>query len=168
MFAFRAIGGPRGIADESTLEVSGEKIRIKDEGITNAKLEQLLDTKASTDTGVAGTLYPNSLIGLTAQAETLADGSNDDIELGQLNVVTGNVVEGIIKDIGTATVGRITGIVNASGGVILITVADESNMKINGQGKRLSIVAGGYCTLFEQANDLFVILEASGVTLVAY
>jgi hypothetical protein len=165
LFAHKLIPGA---GDDSSLEVNNEMLRIKDGGVTNAKLEQLLDTKASTDTGVAGTLYPNSLIGLTAQAETLADGSNDDIELGQLNIVTGNVVEGIIKDIGTATVARITGIVNAAGGTILITVADEGNMKINGQGKRLSIVEGGYCVLMEQANDLFVILEASGVSLVAF
>jgi hypothetical protein len=41
-------------------------------------------------------------------------------------------------------------------------------MKINGQGKRLRIAVDGYVTLFEQANDLFVMLDAVGVTLVAY
>jgi hypothetical protein len=122
----------------------------------------------SSDTGAVATYYPNSLTGLTEQVETLADGSNDDFELGQINIATGNAVEGIIKDIGTATVARITAIINRSGGVIYATVADESNMKINGQGKRLCIAKDGYVVLMEQANDLFVMLDAVGVTLVAY
>jgi hypothetical protein len=58
--------------------------------------------------------------------------------------------------------------VNRSGGVALVTVADESNMKINGQGKRLSIVDGGFCVLMETANDNQIMVAASGVTLVAY
>lgn len=137
-------------------------------GLKVFKERLMLGNLMSSDTGAVETLYPNSLVGLTEQVETLADGSNDDIELGQINIVTGNAVEGIIKDIGTATVARITAIVNRSDGVILITVADESNMKINGQGKRLSIAKDGYCVLMEQANDLFVMLDAIGVTLVAY
>ncbi len=182
---FFAFGAHKELADDSSLEVVvtpgsalKNKLRIKaagiltamlaDSSVTSPKLEQQLDTKMSTDTGEAGTLYPNSLVDLTVAAETLADGSNDDIELGKVMVVTGNVVEGIIGDIGTATVYRRTCAVNKSGGVVLITVADESNTTINGQGKRLSIVDDGYVVLMETANDAFIILEASGVTLVAF
>ena len=165
VFAFRAHVG---IADESSLEVSSEQIRIKDEGVTKDKLYQGADVNIITATGVAATSMPNMLTGLTEAAETLADGSNDDIELGKVMVCTGNAVEGIIGDIGTATAYRVTAAVNRSGGVVLITVADESNTLINGQGKRLSIVDGGFVVLMETGNDTFIMLAASGVTLVAY
>jgi hypothetical protein len=165
LFAHKLI---KGALDDSTLEVYNEMGRIKDSGVTNAKMEQLLDTKIVTATGEAGTLLPNCLTGLTIAAETLADGSNDDIELGKVMIVTGNVVEGIIGDIASATAYRRTAAINKSGGVILVTVADETNTKINGQGKRMSIVDDGYVVLMETANDQFIIVEASGVSLVAY
>jgi hypothetical protein len=61
-----------------------------------------------------------------------------------------------------------TGVINRSGGVLLVTVADEGNTTINGQGLRLSITDGGYCALIEDGNDAFRILDASGVTQVAF
>jgi hypothetical protein len=165
VFAQRLI---KGALDESSLEVNNEVGRIKDSGVTNAKLEQQLDTKVSTDTGEAGSLYPNSCIGLTVNAMTNADGSNDDVALGEVCIATGNVVESIIGDVGSATAYRITAVVNKSGGVLLVTVADESNMTINGQGKRMSIVDDGYAVLMETANDTLILVEASGVSLVAF
>jgi len=98
----------------------------------------------------------------------MADGSNDDVALGQLCVASGNVVEGIIGDVGTATAGRMTGVVNRSGGTLLVTVADETNTKINRAGLRLSITDGGYAILVEDANDQMRILDAVGVTMVAF
>jgi hypothetical protein len=131
--------------------------------------EKLMEANLmSTDTGVVATYYPNSLVGLTVVAEDFSDGSNDDVTLGQVNVITGNAVEGIIGDIGTATEHRVTAIINRSGGIIYATVVDESNTKINGQGKRLKIAKDGLCVLIETANDLFRIVDAVGVTLVAY
>jgi hypothetical protein len=165
VFAHKAIPG---FGDDSSIEVDNEMVRVKDEGISKDKLYQGADVNILTATGVAATSMPNMLTGLTEVAETFADGSNDDVELGKVNVVTGNAVEGIIGDTGSATAYRITAVVNRSGGVILVTVTDETNMKINGQGKRLSIVDGGFCVLMETANDLQIMVAASGVTLVAY
>ena len=166
---FFAFGAHKELVDDSTIEVTSQnKIRVKDEGITKDKLYQGADVNITIATGVAGTNIPNMLTGLTAVAETFADGSNDDVVLGSVTVATGNVVEGIIGDTGSATEHRITAIVNRSGGALLITVADETNMKINGQGKRMSIVDGGYAVLMETANDLQILVAASGVTLVAF
>ncbi len=139
-------------------------------GIVVLKNRIMVANLMSTDTGagVVDSYYPNSLVGLTINTETMADGSNDDVALGQVCVATGNVVEGIIGDIGSATADRVTAVLNRSGGVLNVTVADETNTKINGQGKRLAITDGGYCVLIEKANDQFRILDAVGVTLVAF
>jgi hypothetical protein len=165
VFASRA---HKGLGDEVSIEVSSERVRIKDEGVSKDKLYQAGDVNILTATGVADTPMPNMLTGLTERAETCADTSNDDITLGQVNVCTGNVVEAIIGDNGSGSAYRITAVVNRSGGVLLVTVTDESNQKINGQGKRMSIVDGGYAVLMETANDLFIMVAASGVSLVAY
>ena len=175
---FFAFGAHKELADDSTLEVNSEKVRIKDsgvstakladEGVTKDKLYQGADVNIITATGVAATSMPNMLTGLTENTATFADTDNDDVALGQVCVASGNVVEGIIGDIGTATAYRITAVVNRSGGVLLVTVADESNTLINGQGKRLSIVDKGFCVLMETGNDTFVMLAASGVSLVAF
>lgn len=163
-----AFGAHKELVDDSTLEVNAEKVRVKDRGITNAKLRQDVDTTISTDTGAAGTKYPNICVGLTVNTKTMADTDNDDVALGQVCIASGNTVEGVIGDIGTATVYRRTAIVNRSGGTLLCTVADESNTTINGQGKRLSIADRGYAVLMETANDAFILLEAAGVSLVAF
>ncbi len=180
-FAFRLHKGPRGAADESSLEIMDNgKVRVKDSGVstakiaadavTHAKLAVNTDRYIETDTGagVTDSVYPNMCVGLTVNTETMADGSNDDVALGQVCVATGNAVEGIIGDIGSATADRVTAVINRSGGVLNVTVADESNTKINGQGKRLAIVDTGYCVLIEKANDQFRIIDAAGVTLVAF
>ena len=123
---------------------------------------------SDTGAGVVNSYFPNSLVGLTINTETMADGSNDDVALGQVCIATGNAVEGIIADIASATEHRITAVVNRSGGVLNVTVTDETNTKINGQGKRLAIAKDGYCVLIEKANDQFRIVDAVGVTLVAF
>lgn len=120
------------------------------------------------DTGAVGSYHPNFLVGLDVITRTCADGGTDDVTPGKLTVATGNTVEAIIDDIGTATVHRMTGVINRSGGVLLVTVADETNTKINEKGLRLSITDGGYVALIENANDKFRVLDASGVTLVAF
>jgi len=165
IFAQRLIDGA---LDDSTLEVNNEVGRVKDAGITPAKLRQDVRNVESTDTGAAGTYYPNSMVGCTVNTETMADTDNDDVVLGQVCVATGNVVEGIIGDVGSATVGRKTCVVNRSGGTLLITVADETNTKINELGKRLSIADRGYCVLMEAANDKLTVIDAAGVSLVAF
>lgn len=165
LFAHKFIPGA---LDDSTLEVNNEMGRIKDEGVSKDKLYQGADVNMLTDTGVADTPLPNRLIGLTLNAVTFADSGNDDLTLGEVAVATGNVVEGIIPDIDTFTGFRITGVINASGGVLLVTVAQEADITINGQGKRLSIVDGGYCVLMEIDDDSFAIVDASGVSLVAF
>ena len=152
LFAFRLHKGA---------EVARGGITILNEKLVSSRLVAL-------DTGVAGSYHPNFLVGLSVNTMTNADGSNDDVALGELCVATGDVLESIIGDIGTATVGRQTAVINRSGGTLLVTVADETNMKINETGLRLSIADGGYCALVEVANDRFRITDAVGVTLVAF
>lgn len=124
-------------------------------------------TGGSVEVSSAAYAIPELLVGLTGAVETFADGSNDDIELGKVNIVSGNTVEGQIADIGTATVGRVTGIVNRSGGVILCSNTDEANTKINQTAGRLSIVDDGWIALAEVANDSFVVIGGAGWSLVA-
>lgn len=111
---------------------------------------------------------PVAGLGLVANVETLADASNDDIELGKMNIITGNKVQAAIGDIGSATAQRRTVIINAGTGTALVTVADEGNTTINGQGKRLSMPAGSWVVLNETANDVFVIEAGHGIDLVAF
>jgi len=165
---YYAFGAHDELVDGSTLEVSNETVRVKDSGITPAKLRQDVRNVESTDTGASGTYYPNCMVGCTVNTKTMADTDNDDVALGQVCVASGNTVEGVIGDIASATVGRKTCIVNRSGGTLLCTVTDESNTKINELGKRLSIADRGYCVLMEAANDKFTVIEAAGVSLVAY
>jgi len=110
---------------------------------------------------------PLALHGLAGVVETFADTDNDDVELGKVNIITGSTVEGQIADIGTATVGRVTGIVNRSGATILASNVDEDNTKINLCDGRLSIVDDGWVALLEVANDKFVVLAGDGWSLVA-
>jgi len=137
-------------------------------GGVNVYKEQVRSSRLVELSSYAGSYHPNFCVGLTVNTKTMADGSNDDVALGQLCVASGNVVEGIIGDVGTATAGRMTGVVNRSGGTLLVTVADETNTKINRAGLRLSITDGGYAILVEDANDQMRILDAVGVTMVAF
>ena len=123
---------------------------------------------AETTVTISTTDYPIPAIlqGLTGVVETFADTDNDDVELGKVNIVTGNTVEGKIADIETATVGRVTGIVNRSGGTILASNTDETNTKINGAAGRLSIVDDGWIALAEVADDKFVVIGGAGWSLV--
>lgn len=111
---------------------------------------------------------PVAGLGLVANVETLADTDNDDIELGKMNIITGNTVQAAIGDIGTATAQRRTVIINAGTGTALVTVADQGNTTINGQKKRLSMPAGSWVVLNETANDVFVIEAGHGIDLVAF
>lgn len=111
---------------------------------------------------------PVAGLGLVANVETLADTSNDDIDLGKVNIITGNKVQAAIADIGTATAQRRTVIINAGTGTALVTVTDQGNTTINGQKKRLSMPAGSWVVLNETANDVFVIEAGHGVDLVAF
>lgn len=166
LFAHKLIPGA---LDDSSLEVYNEMGRIKDEGVTKDKLYQGADVLMISDANEADTHLPNLLIGLTENTKDMsAADSNQVVALGQVCVASGNAFEGVIADIASATNYRITAIVNRSGGTLLVSVADETNMKINGQGKRMSIADKGYAVLMEIANDNFAITIASGVSLVAY
>jgi len=111
---------------------------------------------------------PVEVMGQTVSAVTLADASHDDMVLGQNVVLTGNTVQGIMPDIQSATAGRRSYVGNASGGSVYVTVTDETNTKINGQGKRLLIEDGGFVILEEASNDNFIILRGCKVTLVPF
>lgn len=138
-------------------------------GLNVVKEKARVDTLSQTDTGVANTYLPTILVGLTVNTKDMsAADSNQVVALGQVCVATGNAFEGEIADTASATNFRITAVVNRSGGTLLVSVADESNMKINGQGKRMSIEPNGYAVLMEIANDNQSLVAASGVTLVAY
>jgi hypothetical protein len=112
---------------------------------------------------------PVAMLEVGTPAEvTLADASHDDMTLGTTIVVTGNTVEGIMPDIQSASVGRRSCVMNESGGNAYVTVTDETNTKINGQGKRLLIGNGGWVILEESANDQFIIIGGAKVSLAAF
>lgn len=111
---------------------------------------------------------PIAVAGFTASAKTCADTSNDDVTLGQITILTGNTVQAVIGDIGTATTRRRTCVVNASGGDAYVTVTDQTNTKINGVAKRLLLADNGWAVLEETGNDAFIINSGSGATLVAF
>jgi len=130
--------------------------------------EELPNSAAMTIGAVAYTDMPMPMLGVgSGAAVTLADGTHKTLTLGTTNTLTGNTVVGALADIGTATVGRRTAIVNKSGGVAEVSVYDEANTTINGVKKKLTFAAGGWVLLEETANDKFVILGGAQVTFSA-
>jgi hypothetical protein len=80
LFAHRLIGGSRGASDESSLEISGEKVRIKDSGVTEAKLGSALVaglTVGAIAAKVLATTQLEALLTGGAQATAIAMNEGD-------------------------------------------------------------------------------------------
>lgn len=96
-----AFGAHKELADDSTLEVSGEKVRIKDSGITTAKLNDSAVTEAKAGSALAAGITTGLVAAkviATTQLEALLDSSANNL----FAVKAGDVVLDIILYVGTA------------------------------------------------------------------
>lgn len=97
-----AFGAHKELADDSSLEVSSEKVQIKASGVSTAKIADSAVTEAKAGSALASGITTGLVAAkviATTQAEALLDSSTNNL----FAVKTGDVILDIVCYVGTAT-----------------------------------------------------------------